>query len=87
MSPYQPARQHYRLRFGAVLVVLFGSTIGAVQAAAQAPAAGLGLPIPAPTAQQTLCSPQVVGNRRIPKESVLARLFSRPGDLYDAAVV
>jgi len=36
---------------------------------------------------QPLCQPQVVGNRRIPKESVLARLFSHQGDLYDAQVV
>ena len=36
---------------------------------------------------QTLCQPQVVGNRRIPRESVLARLFSHQGDLYDPAVV
>jgi len=36
---------------------------------------------------QTLCQPQVVGNRRIPKESVLARLFSHQGDLYDAQVI
>jgi outer membrane protein insertion porin family len=36
---------------------------------------------------QILCQPQVIGNRRIPKESVLARLFSHQGDLYDAAVV
>jgi outer membrane protein insertion porin family len=36
---------------------------------------------------QTLCSPEVIGNRRIPKESVLARLFSRQNDLYDPLVV
>jgi outer membrane protein insertion porin family len=36
---------------------------------------------------QTLCTPQVIGNRRIPKESVLARLFSRQNDLYDPLVV
>jgi outer membrane protein insertion porin family len=36
---------------------------------------------------ETLCSPQVIGNRRIPKESVLARLFSRENDLYDPLVV
>ena len=36
---------------------------------------------------QILCQPQVIGNRRIPKESVLARLFSRQGDAYDAATV
>jgi outer membrane protein insertion porin family len=36
---------------------------------------------------QTLCQPQVIGNRRIPKESVLARLFSHEGDVYDPQVV
>ena len=43
-----------------------------------------------PTADQgvqTLCQPEVIGNRRIPKESVLARLFSHQNDLYDPAVV
>jgi len=29
---------------------------------------------------ENLCQPQVIGNRRIPKESVLARLFSRQND-------
>ncbi len=44
---------------------------------------------PSPVAgnAQTLCQPQVIGNRRIPKESVLARLFSHEGDLYDPQVV
>lgn len=41
----------------------------------------------APSAPQTLCPVQVIGNRRIPKESVLARLYSRPGEPYDPAVV
>ncbi len=41
----------------------------------------------ADAAPQILCPTQVVGNRRIPKESVLARLFSRAGDAYDPAVV
>jgi outer membrane protein insertion porin family len=36
---------------------------------------------------ETLCQPEVIGNRRIPKESVLARLFSRQNDLYDPLVV
>ncbi len=36
---------------------------------------------------QSLCTPSVIGNRRIPKESVLARLFSRQGDLFDPAIV
>ncbi len=30
---------------------------------------------------------RVIGNRRIPKETVLARLFSHPGDTYDPATV
>ena len=42
---------------------------------------------PTASGAQTLCQPQVVGNRRIPKESVLARLFSHQGDLYDPAIV
>jgi outer membrane protein insertion porin family len=48
-----------------------------------------GVAAPALHAQsaQTLCQPQVIGNRRIPKESVLARLFSRQGDVYDAPTV
>ena len=41
----------------------------------------------AANAPQILCQTQVIGNRRIPKESILARLFSRPGDTYDPAVV
>ena len=41
----------------------------------------------APVGPQILCQTQVVGNRRIPKESVLARLFSRPGDQLDPVVV
>ena len=36
---------------------------------------------------EVLCQPQVIGNRRIPKESVLSRLFSRQNDLYDPLVV
>jgi outer membrane protein insertion porin family len=40
-------------------------------------------------AQQSdaLCTPQVLGNRRIPKETILARMFSRAGDPYDATTV
>ena len=41
----------------------------------------------ADSAPQVLCQTQVIGNRRIPKESILARLFSRPGDPYDPVVV
>jgi len=41
----------------------------------------------AEAAPQVLCQTQVIGNRRIPKESILARLFSRPGDEYDPVVM
>ena len=55
--------------------------------AAIIPASAQVAPTPAPTSSQTLCQPQVVGNRRIPKESVLARLFSHQGDLFDPSIV
>ena len=80
------------LALSALIPCAWGMTSAAAQTAE---------PTPAPTTQtegqtadqsqygnaQTLCAPQVIGNRRIPKESVLARLFSRPGNLYDAAIV
>ncbi len=57
-----------------------------------APAAEQAAPAAAPVQTQygntqTLCTPQIYGNRRIPRESVLARLFSRQGNLYDPAIV
>ena len=70
-----------RIAYAAFLAAL---AVGVVPSLfAQAP------PSPVAGAQeaQTLCQPQVIGNRRIPKESVLARLFSHEGDLYDPQVV
>ncbi|QMV20283.1 outer membrane protein assembly factor BamA [Granulicella sp. 5B5] len=76
-----------------------GATLGAALLFAAVPGfstsveAQSSAPIKAPQrfsadqAPQPLCQPQVIGNRRIPKESILARLFSRPGDPYDPAVV
>ena len=32
---------------------------------------------------ETIDSIRVIGNRRIPKETILARLFTHPGDVYD----
>ena len=45
----------------------------------------LALAVGAALAQQpqTIDSIRVIGNRRIPKETVLARLFTHPGDTYD----
>ena len=34
-----------------------------------------------------LCEPQVIGNRRIPKDSVLARISIHQGDPYDPETV
>jgi outer membrane protein insertion porin family len=40
------------------------------------------------SAQQDVISQiRVIGNRRIPRETVLARLFSHPGDPYDPATI
>jgi outer membrane protein insertion porin family len=36
---------------------------------------------------QILCPTEVIGNRRIPKESILARTFLQPGDVFDPAAV
>jgi outer membrane protein insertion porin family len=47
-------------------------------------------PFSAPAAASTpqvLCPAQVIGNRRIPKESILARTYLQPGDVYDPAAV
>jgi len=41
----------------------------------------------APSTPQVLCPTQVIGNRRIPKESVLARTYLQPGDIFDPAAV
>ena len=70
-----------RLGVAAVLATapaLLASAAAQVQATPQFSAAA---------APQVLCQTQVIGNRRIPKESILARLFSRPGDPYDPIVV
>ena len=52
------------------------------QAASEAPGAA-----DAGGAGQVLCQPQVVNWRRVPKESVLARISSHQGDPFDAATV
>ena len=45
-------------------------------------------PLAAPAAgPQALCEPQVVGERRIPKDSIIARMSSHQGDPYDAESV
>jgi outer membrane protein insertion porin family len=63
----------------AIVMVAASSLTAQTARSAAAPQASAG--------GETLCQPQVIGNRRIPKESILARLFSRQNDLYDPAVV
>ena len=78
------------LRFAAPLAVLIaGSATPGLQAQAGTNPQSIFSTGASPSAQaaQTLCQPQVIGNRRIPKESVLARLYSHQGDLFDPAVV
>jgi len=63
----------------AVAMIATSSLAGQAPGTSTAPLSSQGV--------ETLCQPQVIGNRRIPKESVLSRLFSRQNDLYDPLVV
>ena len=78
-----PAARHFNVL---ILLVAAASALSAPSVYAQAPA-----PAALDSVQNgnalTLCTPQVIGNRRIPRESVLARLFSHQGDIYDPAIV
>jgi outer membrane protein insertion porin family len=69
------------------LAVLFSALAAMTAPALLAQTAGAASAPTADQGVQILCQPQVIGNRRIPKESVLARLFSHQNDLYDASVV
>ena len=75
----------YRLTAAALPFLLAGFLSGQ-DATAQASPAPAAASTPVATSAP-LCAPQVVGNRRIPKESVIARLFSHQGDQYDQATV
>ena len=86
-SPSEPLRTR-RCRFPFALVSLAAAlliSLACLPAGAQVQARPQFTA--APSTPQVLCPVEVIGNRRIPKESVLARLFSRPGDPYDPAIV
>jgi outer membrane protein insertion porin family len=77
------------MRFGLPGVVRAAAAVAVVAACvlpfaqpAQAQTAGQGAEVSGP-----LCEPQVVGWRRAPKDSVLARMASHQGDPYDPATV
>lgn len=72
-SPVRTRSSRSRIARALFFTMLFAAVVPVLRAQEQA--------------SQALCQPQVIGNRRIPKESVLARLFSHQGDLYDPAIV
>ncbi len=82
-KPVRPRLSRSRISIAVAAAVLAMSAVSTLFA--QTAPGGFGATAAAPS--QTLCQPQVIGNRRIPKESVLARLFSHQGDLYDPIVV
>jgi outer membrane protein insertion porin family len=53
----------------------------------QAGAQGIPAASDAAAGSEVLCQPEVIGVRRIPKDSVLARMSSHQGDPYDPATV
>src|SRR5271156_5804983 len=70
----QPARFFLRMCRIVGLLLFCGSSLIAW---AQQDAAG----------PNTIVQIRVIGNRRIPRETVLARLFTHPGDTYDPATI
>jgi len=71
----------------AIAVLLLAAMVFVLASAAQAQQAADASGTTAATGGQVLCQPQVINNRRIPKDSVLARMSSHQGDPYDAATV
>ena len=68
---------------GAASVMLLGLAAAAVPARSQElPGTQAGQTQPQ-TPAQTIDEIRVIGNRRIPKETILARLFTHVGDVYD----
>ena len=69
--------------FAALAILFLGVLFTAIPALAQA----AGQATDAAAVNGPLCQPQVVGNRSIPKDSILARMASHQGDPYDPATV
>ena len=82
-SPQHPLGKFCALTSAAAFVLALGTFVSPARAQVTAqPTFSAASATP-----QILCQTTVVGNRRIPKESILARLFSRPGDAYDPAIL
>jgi outer membrane protein insertion porin family len=82
----RPRSSRIRIFIAATSFLLAGGSVSSMLGQLAPPPRNIFTTPPAQSVQ-TLCQPQVIGNRRIPKESVLARLFSHEGDVYDPQVV
>jgi outer membrane protein insertion porin family len=79
--------QSWVLRIGFVGLVLIGLVSGTTAFAQAAPQ-----PVPqteqtSQTPQQTIEDIDVTGNRRIPKDTIMSRVYTRKGDIYDEAAL
>jgi outer membrane protein insertion porin family len=73
-----------RPRFRALPVLVFGFLLLLL---APGPSALAQTPQPTPAGNQTIEDIDVIGNRRVPKETVLSRVFTRRGDVFDEAAL
>jgi outer membrane protein insertion porin family len=77
----QPARFFFRMCRIVGLLLFCGSSLNAWAQQGVAP------PAVAASPENVIQQIRVIGNRRIPRETVLARLFSHLGDVYDPATI
>src|SRR5271167_1853400 len=81
----QPARFFFGMCRIVGLLLFCGSSLNAWAQQDAAPPAAVASPAASP--ENVIQQIRVIGNRRIPRETVLARLFSHPGDVYDPATI
>ena len=81
----QPARSFFQMCRIVGLLLFCGSSLIAWAQQEVAPPAAVASPAASP--QNVILQIRVIGNRRIPRETVLARLFTHPGDAYDPATI
>lgn len=70
-----------------LIVLLLAPLCAARPALAQQPPAAAQEPAATPHTPQTIYEIRVIGNRRIPRETILARLFTHVGDTWDPIAV
>jgi outer membrane protein insertion porin family len=83
-STYRPIARIATHTLALSLLCLALGQAATLHAQAQQEAAALSAPGATP---DTIAEIRVIGNRRIPRETVLARLYSHPGDAYDPITV